>query len=933
MHSRSFLHRTTTTPSASVTQSGSEGHFPLGFADVRDIAPPEGPGRPRSPIGFAPAEPQFVTELSFRRTSPRADSQVPAPDPGSVAGSLGVGHASAWRPADRPEDIGALEETEPVPTAPASEVPSESPGTEHVPFYKREISLRRRKRSDADASVPVEPVGEVVSDDHDESEHDEQPERPIGFAAPAEEAESEAVEDAEDADVTALVDGHDATSDDEADEVLAMDEPLAVDEDADVVDSPDEESAADILAAEADELEIVDAEIEEIEDSTDEPRAESVEHVEVVDLDEMPEASELPDEPELSDEPAAELDSELDEHSAEADEEHQLADAAPVAIATADEPSTKRRSIRARRGAAPSASKESGPKGGRGGRKVVGLKIGASQLAAAVVTRTNGQDELVGLARMPLEPGIVVDGEVRDAEALKDALQTFFDENKLPRRDVTIGVASNRIGVRTVDISGIEDQERFDNAVRFKAHEVLPVSFSESVLDYRVVEERATENGDLTKRVLLVVAPKDQVEPFVTVCAGAGLKLAGVDLEALGLLRAFVMPQAAGSRLSTDTATVVVAIGHESTTLLVSGGGTCEFTRVFDWGGLALQQAIAQELDIHTIEATNILHGLSLVGQGRADLDEGMRARALDAVRTRLTPFARELVSSLQFYQAQSGSLGIGEIVITGGTSKLEGLADALHQMIGVSVRVGDPLQRLSVPHPIDPEHEASIGSFAVPVGLAIADDAARGVNLLPDDFRRQRRKKPGALQIALPVAAVVPLAALGFMFLQANGDVSSQKADLVAVQAQIDALPEPPRAQIDASMAVDQQQRAAALATVLGSRLAWDRVLGDLSRVLPANVWLTKFTAQTPQEQVLPTAAAVSGQPAGPTIPAAPTGVTIEGYTYSVPDVAKVLSRLGTVPSLTNVVLGSTEEREMGKKQAIAFTIVADIDGNGGAK
>ena len=61
----------------------------------------------------------------------------------------------------------------------------------------------------------------------------------------------------------------------------------------------------------------------------------------------------------------------------------------------------------------------------------------------------------------------------------------------------------------------------------------------------------------------------------------------------------------------------------------------------------------------------------------------------------RLTPFARELVSSLQFYQAQPESLGIGEIVITGGTSHLEGLADALHQMIGVSVRVGDPLQRV----------------------------------------------------------------------------------------------------------------------------------------------------------------------------------------------------------------------------------------------
>ena len=44
-----------------------------------------------------------------------------------------------------------------------------------------------------------------------------------------------------------------------------------------------------------------------------------------------------------------------------------------------------------------------------------------------------------------------------------------------------------------------------------------------------------------------------------------------------------------------------------------------------------------------------------------------------DAVRRELQTFARELVSSLQFYQNQPGSLGIGEIVLTGGTAQLPG--------------------------------------------------------------------------------------------------------------------------------------------------------------------------------------------------------------------------------------------------------------------
>ena len=366
-------------------------------------------------------------------------------------------------------------------------------------------------------------------------------------------------------------------------------------------------------------------------------------------------------------------------------------------------------------------------------RKVVGLKIGASQLAAAVVTETDRGHELLGLARRPLAAGIVVDGEVRDEGALANAVRSFFDDEKLPKGDVRIGLSSNRIGVRTLDIDGVEDESRFDNAVRFKAHEVLPVALSESVLDYRVLEERVGEDGVKSRRVLLVVAPRDQVEPYTRVANLAGIRLEALDLEALGLLRAFVEP-GTGARTPDDTATVVVSIGHESSTLLVAGGGACEFTRVFDWGGGALEEAIASALDVRPAEAATILRHLSLSGPGRQyeTLDEVTRAKATDAVRQRLTPFARELVNSLQFYQTQAESLGIGGIQITGGTSHLEGIDDALHQMIGVNVSVGDPLSRVIRAADFDPALESAIGS------LGRADRAC-------DRRRRDARRQPAA--------------------------------------------------------------------------------------------------------------------------------------------------------------------------------------------
>ena len=258
---------------------------------------------------------------------------------------------------------------------------------------------------------------------------------------------------------------------------------------------------------------------------------------------------------------------------------------------------------------------------------------------------------------------------------------------------------------------------------------------------------------------------------------------------------------------STTPPPSIVSIGHESTTLLVAGGGACEFTRVFDWGGGTLQDAVMQELDVHPAEAATILRHLSLSGPGRQyeALDDAARARAIEAVRLRLTPFARELVSSLQFYQTQPDSLGIGEIVITGGTSHLEGLGEALHQMIGVSVRVGDPLARVHVSGRVRPRDR---GDDRLDGGSDRSRDRGRAdAQRRPAAERRSSSRRASARTSSrsrFRSPSPYRSSALGFMFVSAHGKVSDSQAELDAVSAQIDALPKPSSPVIDASLQGD---------------------------------------------------------------------------------------------------------------------------------
>jgi type IV pilus assembly protein PilM len=352
-------------------------------------------------------------------------------------------------------------------------------------------------------------------------------------------------------------------------------------------------------------------------------------------------------------------------------------------------------------------------------KHLVGLKVGASQIAAARIVN-NGSPELIQLERQSIEQGIVVGGELRDPDALAEALREFFAKHKLPNKNVRLGIGNNRIGVRSFEISGVHDPKQLENAIRFRAQEALPIPLDEAVLDYQVIEETASPTGIRTYRVLLVVAYRELVDRYVAACRGAGLRLVGIDLEAFALLRALSPPPAEG--LPEDTALVAVAIGHDRSTFAVSNGTVCEFTRVLDWGGSSLNTSISRALDITPSQAEPVKRTLSLSeGEEGAQTETNEHTiRAEEAVRLELQSFARELVSSLHFYQNQPGSLAIGSIALTGGTAHLPGLAAELQRLIGVKVRVGDPLRRVKTTKRV--ETPAQVGSMAVAIGLGIED-------------------------------------------------------------------------------------------------------------------------------------------------------------------------------------------------------------------
>ena len=348
-------------------------------------------------------------------------------------------------------------------------------------------------------------------------------------------------------------------------------------------------------------------------------------------------------------------------------------------------------------------------------RELVGLKVGASQLAAARIMN-NGSANLLQLARGPLAPGIVVGGEVRDVPALARALDSFFEEHKLPRRGIRLGLATNRIGVRAFDVDGIGDEKQLANAIRFRAHEAVSIPIDEAVLDYHVVNESLDATGAISRRILLAAAYRESIDRYIEAARAAKIELYGIDLEAFALLRAV----GASSPVTDQPARAIVAVslGHDRSTLAISDGSVCEFTRVLEWGGGKLETAIAFDLGVTPDEAIELKIAASLAPDAHAESNDPRMPAVRAAIVRELEKLSRELVASLQFYQSQPGSLAISEILVSGGTSRLPGLPGELERLTRVGVRPVDPLGQVRATR--DLQSRDDLASLTIAVGLGV---------------------------------------------------------------------------------------------------------------------------------------------------------------------------------------------------------------------
>ncbi len=314
-------------------------------------------------------------------------------------------------------------------------------------------------------------------------------------------------------------------------------------------------------------------------------------------------------------------------------------------------------------------------------RSVIGLDIGSSAVRAVEVVP--GRTPRIRRAgRVPLPPGAVHNGQVREPQEVTKAVRRLWHENRFSGKSVRLAVGSGSVLARPVELDWMPPAD-LRKAMRYLVADLLPVPVDEANIDHVLLEEHESEGRRLV-RVLLVATAREGVDEVVRAVRAAGLRPTTADLAPLALVRAAArMPS---PDLAPGTTEAVIDVGADTIAVALHRHGRPRFVRVIPGvGGAAITRALADASGEEFLAAEELKLRASLEPDPHSPvhLDGDPVTVVLRAAAQKMVT---EVADTLRFYAASDPDNRPGRVLLTGLGSSLPGFDLLCEKHLGIPV-------------------------------------------------------------------------------------------------------------------------------------------------------------------------------------------------------------------------------------------------------
>ncbi|QWV93931.1 MULTISPECIES: cell division protein FtsA [Geomonas] len=394
---------------------------------------------------------------------------------------------------------------------------------------------------------------------------------------------------------------------------------------------------------------------------------------------------------------------------------------------------------------------------------IVGLDIGTTKICAIVGNVTEDGIDIVGIGTSPskgLRKGVVINIE-STVSAIKKAIEEAELMAGCEIKSVYAGIAGGHIkGFNSQGVIAIknrevspEDVKRVIEAAKAIAipmdREVIHILPQEFIIDDQdgIREPLGMSGVRLEAKVHIVTGAVASAQNIVKSCNRAGLEVADIVLEQLSSSEAVL------SADEKELGVALVDIGGGTTDIAIFVDGAIKHTSVLSLGGNHLTNDIAVGLRTPMAEAERIKQKYGCCLSSLVGKDETIEVPSVGGRKPRvlsrqllceiLEPRVEEIFTLVNREIVKSGleDMIASGVVITGGSTILEGMPELAEQIFNLPVRRGLP-QRIGgltdvVNSPV----------YATGVGLVVYGSKNVGVHEFPTQqsdetvFRRVSRR------------------------------------------------------------------------------------------------------------------------------------------------------------------------------------------------
>lgn len=329
----------------------------------------------------------------------------------------------------------------------------------------------------------------------------------------------------------------------------------------------------------------------------------------------------------------------------------------------------------------------------------MGIEVAPDRINIAQLRKQGQGFRLASYATVPLPEGVFHEGQITDAPALAEIIQTTLAENKIKVKQVATAVTGGRDTVtRIIPVPAeLDDRELREMVLNQEAGLYLPFPREEADVDYQKLGLFVDEDGIEKVQVLLVATRKEVTDSYFNTFRQAGLELDVLEVSSFSLIRT-IRDQL--RHFAPQEAVAIVDIEFESTEISIAVDGVPQFSRTVPIGTHQIQGALSRAMNLPPSRNIELLQGMTVpissmdtVG-GSRPMNANPGAAAMLRV---LGELSDELRRSIDFYLNQGENQEVAQLLLAGPGAAIGQLDEFFTQRLSVPCSQIDPISALSL--------------------------------------------------------------------------------------------------------------------------------------------------------------------------------------------------------------------------------------------